>query len=611
MTVPLKINNHSERAYELLLGQFKDKPIIAAVLQTWTDMYQEVENDLYSLMTETLFLNAKGDNLERYGQLLGIPFPDGMDASEFRELLTSEILKRSSDGTPDRIRQILEATTGIFGTKIFEHYNGKQSPWIMGCNVVYGYSAITNEFNVSIDTDEANYLAWASPVTTGSCVLGLHRYEPTSLFIPSEISTPLEKLGISSNKTTNPTFDADLTGWTYTSDKISWEETFADAEHPDGRLKIDVAGIVESPEFYQDVLGLDETNFYRLKTYQYNTQGYSSIISFTAHDKWVPLLDNSVNTDQAIQIPLIETVGPTEVSLNIVWNGGAGNSYIFDGLPSHEDSFNASISDGVLYIKQEKALSTVIMVNGEVVENGTYNLTPHTRILIQLFVSTGVAIDTLGNSNNLTGGFSGSITNFVVKNDLTKVEERRYPIIITSNTQPIDTVITETVSGEDGTLVNTTVWELITYSETLTGDDSSFIFIADVPSGQVKVISNIDDATDALFYFDQIEIYNEDTYSDQDELVNESDDWIAVSGDYNDVHVEGFENAILAEIGGTIDRFIVEKERDLEQFLVESGEADSAPTDTFKIEQVFEDRPANDHGVMLEISQTLLTETLQ
>ncbi len=263
MSIPSQITNHTDLAYNTLLYQFQDKPIIQALLKTWTDKFQEVENDLYDLMTKTLFLNAEGTNLERYGQLFGIKFPEGLDDKEYREILISEIMRRSSDGTPDRIRQILESTTGITDTRVFEHFNGKQDPWVMGCLNIYGYADDTVTFDLSQETKEARYLKWASPVTTGSCVLGLHRDEPSSLFIPSEIvQAPLEKLGLTSNKTLNPSIDEDLSEWSNNSvGSITYERTFTDPvaspapQHNDGAIRI-TAGSSEIPLVYQQITGL-------------------------------------------------------------------------------------------------------------------------------------------------------------------------------------------------------------------------------------------------------------------------------------------------------------------------------------------------------------------
>lgn len=195
MPTPTYNGSHTDETYELLLSQFKDKPVIQAVLKTWTDKLQEVEDDLYALMTETLFLVAEGYNLQRYGSLLGVIRPEGITDGAYRELLISEILRRSSDGTPDRIRQILESTTGMRGMRIFEHINEDQLPTVMGSLMVYGY-ADPNITDFTIDGDEGKYLKWASPICTGSTVIGQHIYGEGSLFIPSEAVNVLGSLHV-------------------------------------------------------------------------------------------------------------------------------------------------------------------------------------------------------------------------------------------------------------------------------------------------------------------------------------------------------------------------------------------------------------------------------
>lgn len=195
MPVPSQITDHTDATYDKLLGQFKDKPVIQAVLKTWTDKIQEVEDDLYDLMTKTLFLSAEGVNLQRYGSLLGITRPAGIADGAYRELLIAEILRRSSDGTPDRIRQILEATTGMTGMRIFEHINESQLPTVTTALMAYGYSDGTTD-NFVINGDEGKYLKWASPITTGSVVIGQHIGDEGSLFIPSELVSPLDRLHV-------------------------------------------------------------------------------------------------------------------------------------------------------------------------------------------------------------------------------------------------------------------------------------------------------------------------------------------------------------------------------------------------------------------------------
>lgn len=205
MPVPSLIPDHYESADERLLGQFKEKPVIEGVLLTWMDKIQEVENDLYDLMTKTLFLNAEGDNLQRYGGLLGIPRPEGILDGVYRELLIAEILRRSSDGSPDRIRQIIESTTGMRGMRFFEHFNANQIPAVMGSIFTYGY-ADPSIVAFRVDSNEAKYVKWASPATTGSVVLGQHLYDEVSLFIPSELEAGLDTLDVVTAEGADPDF---------------------------------------------------------------------------------------------------------------------------------------------------------------------------------------------------------------------------------------------------------------------------------------------------------------------------------------------------------------------------------------------------------------------
>jgi len=203
MPVPIKITDHSQVGLDLLLGQFQEKPIIEGVLTTWMDKIQEVENDLYDLMTQTLFLNAEGENLQRYGTLLGIPRPDGISDGVYRELLIAEILRRSSDGTPDRIRQIIEATTGMSGMRVFEHYNANEAIPVLGSIMIYGY-ADPSIVTFKIDADEGKFLKRAAPTTTGSVILGQHLYGESSLFIPSELVASPERLYINQTGDSDP-----------------------------------------------------------------------------------------------------------------------------------------------------------------------------------------------------------------------------------------------------------------------------------------------------------------------------------------------------------------------------------------------------------------------
>lgn len=432
MPVPSLIGNHTERAYDRLLGQFKDKPLIEALLKSWTDVYQELEQDAYDVMMKTLFLTGDKNNLSRYGELFGIPYPEGMSTTEYREILITEILRRSSDGTPDRIRQILEATTGITRTRFFEHYNGLQKPYVMGCNFVYGYD-LNGTAAISLNSNEARIVQKASPVTTGSAVLGIHTGQESTLFIPSEVVSPLQKLGLSSTKVLNGSFDEDLSGWTTDGNQV-WDTATQS---------------------------------------MYVTANGAIVTTYTSLD-----------------------------------NLEVGQTYILSA--------------------QHTA------ANGD---QSTFK------------VGTSVGDDSLGS--------------------VTATDEESVALSFTATS----------------------------VSHTLTID------------------SNINLSSTFEAYIDLVEVYNIIAGYDQDELVDQVDNWIAIRGVSSDIYSEGYENGILPEFENQIERFQVDTSLTDEGLPASSVGVQDFSVDTesgieeFNIEYRNLDRPSNNRGIMLEISQVTLKES--
>ena len=433
MSVPVYISNHTEDAADRLLGQFKDKPFIEAILKSWTDVYQELEDDMQHVMLSTLFLTGERNNLARYGELFGIVYPEGMSTQEYREILTTEIIRRSSDGTPDRIRQILEATTGITDTKIFEHYNGFQKPSIMGCNFVYGYD-LDGSSILTLDGKEAEMIQKASPITNGSAVLGLHSGAASTLFIPSELVSPLEKLGLSSTKILNGSFDEDLSGWSLDGNQV-WDETME---------AMYVTANTSTATAYQEFTGL--------------------------------------------------TIG------------------------------------------QEYVLTAAhVAANGD---QSTF------------MVGTSAGSNSLG----------------------------------------------------EYTCTNEEV--------------ASVRFTATSTSHYITIESNINNSSSFEAYIDLVEVYNVIAGYDQDELVNQVDDWIAIRGIASDTYSRGYENGILPEFENQIEGFQVETSLTDEGGVGALANIHLFNVDTesgieeFNIEYRDLEAPSNDKGIMLEISQVRITEAV-
>ena len=611
MTLPSKINNHTEVAYERLLGQFKDKPIIQAILQTWTDKIQEVENDLYDLMTKTLFLNAEGSNLERYGQLFGIQFPEGLTDAEYLELLISEILTRSSDGTPDRIRQILEATTGIYGTRFFEHYNQNQKPFVMGCNVVYGYADDGVTFDVTSSTKEAQYVQAASPVTTGSCVLGIHRFGEDTLFIPSEVVVDaLEPLGITSNKTTNPTFDQDLSGWTYDPTYVSWEQTYDDpsGDHDDGWLRADVDGV--STIISQQITDqIEPDRIYTITAHQFQADGYEGVLTVKP-DIWAVMWSDSTYAS----IPTWDGIAGDTLSVFAAWDGTQAGDfhYIFDSIDGTATRVYL-VRDSSGFISFPTGLMKV-WADGVEITAGTYTVPSNQEVFYEVEFLAPVKVAQIGERHNVVGdGWNGTIRSL---NMVTSGDERFYPMILDQPTQPTTTNLEDTLNNQDGTITGP-VWERIgEESVTMTGDDTGRIDVIGSSSFVIEITANVNTETSAVFFYDQIEVYDAEVGRDQDELINEFSDNIAIRGSIATTYGANYENGILAEFENQIYRFQVDTSTaDIIDPITGTGIEDfnvdtELGIEEFYVEERDVDLPSNNRGICLEISQIKYDETV-
>lgn len=285
MTTPILVD-HYEVGTDFLPTQYKEKPNIDAMLQTYFDASQVVEQDLFDIMTKTLFLNAEGKNLERYGDLFNIKRGANISDIDYREQLIAEIIRRSSSGSPDNIRQILEATTGMVDTRIYEHVNTRT---LTGGVYVFGYSpSFTDAIN--LNGNEGTYVKRASPVTTGSCVLGLHTkqfVDVNELFIPCEFVINLNDLRVSDAAQTgldflvNETIDNIATRGT---DNVTfgkgWEQgllaeygTAVEAFHveqtsDEERFLVEAGNGVES--FAIELDGIETTHGVMLETAQYS-----------------------------------------------------------------------------------------------------------------------------------------------------------------------------------------------------------------------------------------------------------------------------------------------------------------------------------------------------
>ena len=96
---------HAEEARDRLITQFRNKPIIQALLDTYSAQVQEIEAVLFDLMTERWLATAQGAQLDGLGAIVGED-RQGRSDTDYRVAIQARILINRSEGTPEQLIEI-------------------------------------------------------------------------------------------------------------------------------------------------------------------------------------------------------------------------------------------------------------------------------------------------------------------------------------------------------------------------------------------------------------------------------------------------------------------------------------------------------------------------
>lgn len=105
-----KILDHQLQALQRLLQQYKDKPNIQAVIDTYTKQIQELEDALFPLLTVLSIPDSEGYQLDVIGKIVDQPRTTPDDA-RYRILLYVKIGQNVSQGEPERIINVYKLLT--------------------------------------------------------------------------------------------------------------------------------------------------------------------------------------------------------------------------------------------------------------------------------------------------------------------------------------------------------------------------------------------------------------------------------------------------------------------------------------------------------------------
>ena len=106
MTKELEVINHESEGDTKRLWQYKNSPIFAAILDTFTAKINEIEEQLTKFKTELQLDTATGINLDLIGDMLNSPFRP-IDDEDFRRVLKALITAYNSEGRASDILDLL------------------------------------------------------------------------------------------------------------------------------------------------------------------------------------------------------------------------------------------------------------------------------------------------------------------------------------------------------------------------------------------------------------------------------------------------------------------------------------------------------------------------
>jgi hypothetical protein len=118
------ITNHAEQALERLREQYKNKPQLIALINSWNTQIQELEEVLFNLSTSRSITTSIGYQLDLLGQLLS-KSREGRSDADYRIVLLAKVAKNISRGTPEDVIGVFKILTSSSQVQLSDGYNGE------------------------------------------------------------------------------------------------------------------------------------------------------------------------------------------------------------------------------------------------------------------------------------------------------------------------------------------------------------------------------------------------------------------------------------------------------------------------------------------------------
>jgi len=98
--------NHEALAVSRFIDQFKDKEKLAALISSYAEQIQDLEDVAFEVMLERVLDNAVGVQLQTIAKIVGAPITTS-DDDELRIIIRTQIAINLSDGTPEDLINVL------------------------------------------------------------------------------------------------------------------------------------------------------------------------------------------------------------------------------------------------------------------------------------------------------------------------------------------------------------------------------------------------------------------------------------------------------------------------------------------------------------------------
>jgi hypothetical protein len=116
-----KKTTHIDEGLDNLVDQFEGSPLFNALLTSFLEQIQDLEDALSDVLTETTVESSVGAQLDALGSIVGEDRA-GRNDLQYSTALRARLILNVSEGTPENIIDLIRAIAGDVTVQIFENF---------------------------------------------------------------------------------------------------------------------------------------------------------------------------------------------------------------------------------------------------------------------------------------------------------------------------------------------------------------------------------------------------------------------------------------------------------------------------------------------------------